>query len=224
MNPFAPEPEDRQYRRRRARLVDALRQKGITDKQVLAAINGVPRHLFVDPGLRNRAYNDEALPIGLSQTISQPFTVAYQTMLLQVGHGDRVLEIGTGSGYQAAVLCRMGVEVYSVERLKPLYERTRRLLKGLGFRLTYRLGDGTLGWPAFAPFDGIIVTAGAVDLPQPLLEQLALPEKERPGGRLVIPVGDAEGQTMNLLSRLGPEDYKRNRFDGFRFVPLIGEG
>ncbi len=224
MNPSSPDPEHYKYQRQQARLVDSLRDKGISDERVLSAINVVARHLFVDPALRSRAYLDEALPIGLSQTISQPFTVAYQTMLLEVGEGDRVLEIGTGSGYQAAVLCTMGVKVYTVERLKPLYDRTRRLLRSLGYRPTFRHGDGTLGWPTFAPYDGIIVTAGAAELPKPLLEQLALPDKDKPGGRLVIPIGGPEGQTMNLVRRLGPDDLDRERFDGFRFVPLIGEG
>ncbi|GIV61433.1 MAG: protein-L-isoaspartate O-methyltransferase [Rhodothermaceae bacterium] len=223
MDSFAPNADDWQYRRRRARLVEALRVKGIDDERVLAAIERVPRHLFVDPGLASRAYSDEALPIGFGQTISQPFTVAYQTMLLDVRPGDRILEVGTGSGYQAAVLCELGAEVYSIERIRPLLERTRALLKSLGYRVTTRLGDGSLGWPAFAPYDGIIVTAGAREIPEALLQQLRIPDETHRGGRLVIPIGDERGQTMNLIIRRGEDDFERREMDGFRFVPLIRE-
>lgn len=216
--------EDRRYQRQRMQLVDELRRKGIHDERVLAAIAAVPRHVFVEPALRGRAYEDEALPIGLKQTISQPFTVAYQTMMLAPGRGERILEIGTGSGYQAAILCEMGARVFSVERHKPILERTRRLLEDLGYKLTVRHGDGTHGWPTFAPYDGIIVTAGASDVPKPLLEQLRPAGPERPGGRLIIPIGDADGQVMNRIVRVGPHDYEREEAHAFRFVPLIGEG
>ena len=204
------------------RLVDELRQKGISDERVLAAISRVPRHLFVEPALRARAYRDEALPIGLKQTISQPFTVAYQTMMLEVESGDTVLEIGTGSGYQAAVLCELGVRVYSVERHKPLLDRTKALLDRLGYRIITRHGDGTLGWGAFAPYDGIVVTAGATEIPESLLEQLRRPEEGRRGGRLIIPLGDDRGQVMNRIEREGENQFRRQRLDSFRFVPLIG--
>ncbi|GIV59477.1 MAG: protein-L-isoaspartate O-methyltransferase [Rhodothermaceae bacterium] len=223
MDPSSSRTDDWQFRRRRSRLVESLRRKGIVDERVLAAIERVPRHLFVDPALLSRAYHDEALPIGLNQTISQPFTVAYQTMLLDVRPGDRVLEIGTGSGYQAAILCELGAEVYSVERLKPLLERARHLLKRLGYRVTTRHGDGSCGWAAFAPYDGIIVTAGAREVPEVLLQQLRLPDEHHRGGRLVIPIGDAESQTMNLIIRRGEDDFERHEMDGFRFVPLIRE-
>ncbi|MEM6783989.1 MAG: protein-L-isoaspartate O-methyltransferase, partial [Bacteroidota bacterium] len=148
------------YARRLARLLDLLRAKGLTDERVLAAIGRVPRHEFVEDGLRFRAYDDAALPIGLNQTISQPFTVATQTHLLDLGPHDRVLEIGTGSGYQAAVLCEMGAQVFSIERHAPLLARTNDVLQRLGYRLMTRAGDGTAGWPSLAPFDAILVTAG----------------------------------------------------------------
>lgn len=207
----------RSYDRQRQALVRQLWEKGIRDERVLQAIAAVPRHEFVEPALRQRAYEDEALPIGLKQTISQPFTVAYQTTLLAVEPGDKILEIGTGSGYQAAVLCELGARVFSIERHGPLLERTRALLDRLGYRVVTRHGDGTLGWSASAPYDGIVVTAGGAEVPEPLLDQLS-PR----GGRLVIPVGGAEKQTMRRIIRHG------NRFDqeelaDFRFVPLVAE-
>lgn len=215
----------RTYSRQRAALVELLREKGIADERVLRAIGAVPRHEFVEPALRHRAYKDEALPIGLKQTISQPFTVAYQTALLGVREGDRVLEIGTGSGYQAAVLCELGARVFSVERHAALLERTNVLLDRLGYRVRTRHGDGTLGWSALAPFDGIVVTAGGTAVPDPLLDQLRVPDEgaARPGGRLVIPVGDAEKQTMLRLTRTGPTTLHREEFLDFRFVPLVAE-
>lgn len=217
-------PDDRKYQRQRGRLVDHLREHQITDKRVLSAIEAVPRHEFVEPALRARAYEDEALPIGMNQTISQPFTVAYQTMLLNPQEGDRVLEIGTGSGYQAAVLCEMGVQVFSIERHKALLDRTRRILKSLCYRAVLKHGDGTLGWPSFAPYDGIIVTAGASDVPEPLLKQVRIAGEEgRRAGRLVIPIGDARGQKMNLFRRVGEAEYEREEAHIFRFVPLVGK-
>lgn len=212
----------RTYDRQRRALVALLHEKGITDERVLGAIGAVPRHEFVDPALRHRAYKDEALPIGLKQTISQPFTVAYQTALLGVRRGDKVLEVGTGSGYQAAVLCELGARVFSIERHEPLLQRTRELLDRLGYRVLTRAGDGTLGWSAPAPYDGIVVTAGGTDVPEPLLDQLRLPG-DGPGGRLVIPVGDAEKQTMLRITRTGPDTYHREEFMDFRFVPLVAE-
>ena len=214
------------YRRRRARLVKTLREKGITDEVVLGAIEAVPRHLFMDDAWRQRAYEDEALPIGLGQTISQPFTVAYQTMMLAPQKGERILEIGTGSGYQAAVLCELGAHVFSIERHEPLHRRTKRLLDTLGYRVRLQCGDGTLGWPGYAPFDGIVVTAAAAAEPERLLQQLRPPGPGRDGGRLIVPIGDAKGQTMYRITRTGdgPDDFERERLNGFRFVPLIGEG
>lgn len=217
-------PEPRTFHRRRAALVEELRQKGIRNERVLSAIEAVPRHRFVEPALQARAYRDEALPIGLKQTISQPFTVAYQTMLLNPVPGERVLEIGTGSGYQAAVLCELGARVFSIERHEALWRRTSALLRELGYRVVTRHGDGTLGWPAYAPFDAILVTAGAGDVPPALLDQLRRPRTGRPGGRLIIPVGDAEGQVMMRITCTGPNSFEREALHTFRFVPLIGEG
>jgi protein-L-isoaspartate(D-aspartate) O-methyltransferase len=219
--PLPSSPEDRGFERRRAALVEELREKGLDDARVLAAVARVPRHLFVDTALRARAYRDEALPIGLGQTISQPFTVAYQTSLLGVGRGDRVLEVGTGSGYQAAVLCELGVTVFSVERHAPLAERTQALLERLGYRITARTGDGTQGWPEHAPFDAIVVTAGGLDVPPALLHQLRAPTATRPGGVLVIPVGGAGGQTMQRIVRTGPQHYEMQEHGQFRLVPLV---
>ncbi|MBT8401397.1 MAG: protein-L-isoaspartate(D-aspartate) O-methyltransferase [Rhodothermia bacterium] len=215
--------DERKYRRRREQLADSLREKGISEDKVIRAISRVPRHLFVDPALRSRAYWDEALPIGHGQTISQPFTVAYQTMMLDVQPGDKILEIGTGSGYQSAVLLELGAEVYSIERIQPLYERARQILGSLGYRITGKCGDGTHGWAAFAPYDGIIVTAGATEVPEPLLEQLRISEAGKSGGRLVIPVGTSEGQTMRRITRTGESQFGDEQFHDFRFVPLIGD-
>jgi protein-L-isoaspartate(D-aspartate) O-methyltransferase len=234
---------DRRYERRRQRLVDQLRARGLTDERVLEAIGRVPRHRFVEEGLRGRAYADEALPIGRGQTISQPFTVAYQTSLLELGPDEpRVLEVGTGSGYQAAVLCEMGARVFSIERHEPLLERAKATLDDLGYRVRTRCGDGSQGWPGYAPFDAIVVTAGAQAVPDPLVKQLRPPpETEAPeadtseadgsgrdaerGGRLVIPVGDTGGQEMRRLTRTGPdpEDVAVETFHSFRFVPLVRE-
>jgi protein-L-isoaspartate(D-aspartate) O-methyltransferase len=215
----------RKFQRQRSRLVDQLRERGIADERVLQAIGRVPRHRFVEPALRGRAYEDAALPIGLSQTISQPFTVAYQTSLLGVEENDRILEVGTGSGYQAAVLCEMGARVFSIERHEELWKRTKQLLNELGYDVRTKHGDGTNGWISFAPYHGIVVTAAAPEIPSPLLQQLREPISggEGRGGRLVIPVGGPDGQTMNRITRTGsgPHDYRREEFHTFRFVPLV---
>ncbi len=213
------EREDRKYERQKARLVEELREKGIDDERVLRAIGAVPRHKFVEQAFRQRAYEDEALPIGLKQTISQPFTVAYQTMMLDPQKNERVLEIGMGSGYQAAILCELGARVFSVERHEALYLRTKKLLNKLRYRVVSKCGDGTLGWPAFAPFDKILVTAGALGVPEELLYQLITP-----GGKLVIPVGDDNGQVMKEITRTGEDTFEEKNTKTFRFVPLIGEG
>ncbi len=219
---MASPPDDRKFKRRRAQLLDSLRERGIDDERVLGALAAVPRHRFIDPALHHRSYNDEALPIGLQQTISQPFTVAYQSMMLSPLPDERILEVGTGSGYQAAVLCEMGARVFSMERHRPLMERAATLLDSLGYRVVTRHGDGTKGWAAFAPCDGILVTAGAPNVPPALLEQLREPADARPGGRLIIPVGDPEGQTMTRITRIGDDEYDHEEAHGFRFVPLVG--
>jgi protein-L-isoaspartate(D-aspartate) O-methyltransferase len=208
--------------RARPRLVQLLREKGIRDERVLEAVGRVQRHAFVEQGLRHRAYADEALPIGLGQTISQPFTVAYQTAMLETQPFDRVLEVGTGSGYQAAILCELEARVFSVERHKPLLQDTAKLLKSLGYRVRTRHGDGAEGWRAYAPYDGIVVTAGAIDIPQALLNQLREPEAGKRGGRLVIPVGGPDGQVMRRITRTGPDTYEEEVGDTFRFVPFVG--
>ncbi|MDE2995771.1 MAG: protein-L-isoaspartate(D-aspartate) O-methyltransferase [Bacteroidota bacterium] len=216
--------EDWRFQRRRARLVEELRENGITNERVLSAIGSVQRHQFVEQALLSRAYLDEALPIGMKQTISQPFTVAYQSQTLDPQPGERILEIGTGSGYQAAVLAEMGARVFSIERVRGLYEKTAPLLRSLGYdSIRCRYGDGMQGWETLAPFDGIIVTAGALDVPDSLLKQLKLPEGMKPGGRMVIPVGGRDQQMMTYIVRMGEEAFDQIEMEAFRFVPLLGK-
>ena len=184
---------------------------------MLAALAAVPRHLFFEPAFEAHAYQDKAFPIGEGQTISQPYTVAYQTQLLGVQPGHRVLEVGTGSGYQCAVLLQLTAQVDSIEFNEVLFARTRQRLAALGATgAALHCGDGSVGLPARAPFDGILVTAGAPGLPPALLRQL------RVGGRMVIPVGDAHSQRMVRVTREGPESFVREEFETFRFVPLLG--
>lgn len=206
-----------QLRGLREQLVKTIEEKGISDPNVLEAVRNVQRHAFVESALAHQAYQDIALPIGNKQTISQPYTVAYQTQLLKVQAGDRVLEIGTGSGYQAAVLCEMGVKVFSIERHRELHRLAKQILHQLGYRPRMKVGDGTLGWPAHAPYQGIVVTAAGPEIPPPLKEQLAI------GGRLVIPIGDKKNQDMVVVHRESEDNYSSTRLDGFRFVPLIGK-
>jgi protein-L-isoaspartate(D-aspartate) O-methyltransferase len=199
----------------RQQLVDTIVKKGIKDKAVLEAIGKIPRHLFMDSGFIDHAYVDKAFPIAADQTISQPYTVAFQTELLQIKPGDKVLEIGTGSGYQCAVLIELGAKVYSIERQQELFKKTSKFLPKIGYRAKKLIfGDGYKGLPKEAPFDGIIVTAGAPFVPKPLLSQLAI------GGRLVIPVGD-DVQIMTLFIRKGPKEFEKHEFGEFRFVPLL---
>jgi protein-L-isoaspartate(D-aspartate) O-methyltransferase len=200
---------------RRRQLVNQLISKGIKDERVLEVINSIPRHLFLDSGFEDFAYQDKAFPIGADQTISQPYTVAYQTELLQLKPGDKILEIGTGSGYQTAVLCRLKVEIYSIERQFELFKKTKRLLDKLGYKPKHlSFGDGYKGLLEEAPFDGIIVTAGAPDLPKKLLSQLKI------GGRMVIPIG-REVQKMTLFIRKGPKEFEKHEFGDFKFVPML---
>ena len=199
----------------RQQLVNIIKAKGIADENVLKAISNIPRHLFMDSGFLDHAYQDKAFPIAADQTISQPYTVAFQTELLQVKRGDKVLEIGTGSGYQCAVLCELGAKVYSIERQQELFKKTSKFLSKIGYRPKKLVfGDGYKGLPEEAPFDSIIVTAGAPFVPKPLLSQL------KEGGRLVIPVG-TEVQTMTLFIRKGPKEFEQHEYGDFRFVPLL---
>jgi len=197
------------------KLVEGLWGKGIKDENVLKAIYDIPREKFISDALRKFAYNDNALPIECAQTISQPFTVAFMTQTLDVKPGDKILEIGTGSGYQAAVLSQLGAKVYSVERIEKLYENALILLSKLGYKVNLKLDDGTLGWEANAPYDKIIVTAGAPDVPQHLVDQLIT------GGRLVIPVGDHEMQRLLVVTKTDA-GIEKKYYDKFKFVPLIG--
>jgi protein-L-isoaspartate(D-aspartate) O-methyltransferase len=202
----------------RNRLVAELRTAGIQDERVLDAMANIPRERFLDRTFAPRAYEDSALPIGEGQTISQPFTVAYQTQVLGLKPGEKVLEIGTGSGYQTAVLAQLGLRVYTIERHIALLEAARKRLEALGFhRIISRAGDGTRGWPEYAPFDAILVTAGAPDVPESLTKQLS-PN----GGRMVIPIGDKQRQRMYLIRRNGEELDGEELLD-FSFVPLIGK-
>ena len=199
----------------RQQLVNTLKNKGITDVNVLKTIGNIPRHLFMDSSFLDHAYQDKAFPIAADQTISQPYTVAFQTELLKIKREAKILEIGTGSGYQTAVLCELGVKVYSIERQLELFKKTSKFLPKLGYRPKKLIfGDGYKGMPEEAPFDGIIVTAGAPFVPTPLLSQLKI------GGRLVIPVGD-NVQTMTLFVRKGPKEFEKHEFGEFRFVPLL---
>jgi len=200
----------------RNKLVKILENKGIKDPKVLAAIGKVPRHVFFENALLEHAYQDKAFPIGEGQTISQPFTVAFQTEKLEIKAGDKVLEIGTGSGYQACILLEVGARVYTIEYNRTLYERTKDFLPKMGYRPFFFHGDGSKGLPAKAPFDKIIVTAGAPVVPDALLEQLA------EGGILVIPVGDREKQMM-LRIRKSKGKFLKEEFPNFAFVPLLGE-
>ena len=194
-----------------------IRARGISDERVLEAMERVPRHLFVPESVRREAYEDYPLPIGHGQTISQPYIVALMTEALKIQPGDRVLEIGTGSGYQTAVFLELGAEVFSIERVPELAEEAKHKLEALGYTgFHIRVGDGTLGWPEEAPFKGIMVTAGAPDIPQPLKEQLA------DGGRMVIPVGDRFSQELLVVERKGDEFLIEN-LGGCRFVSLIGK-
>ena len=200
----------------RRKLINALRKKGIRNEAILEAMDRIPRHAFLDKAFEDWAYRDIPFPIGHEQTISQPFTVAFQTQLLEVENGDRVLEVGTGSGYQACVLAEMGIKVYTVERVEVLFHRTEKLLKKLGYeRIRTFLRDGNEGLPRFAPYDGILVTAGSLEVPDALLDQLKL------GGKLVIPVGSDDVQRMLRITRTGINQYKKEEFGDFRFVPML---
>ncbi|EAZ82704.1 protein-L-isoaspartate(D-aspartate) O-methyltransferase [Algoriphagus machipongonensis] len=205
------------HKGKRKALVALLREKGIKSESVLDAINNLPRHFFFDSALVSHAYEDKAFPIGEGQTISQPYTVAFQTELLDIKPGNKVLEIGTGSGYQGTILHLLGAEVYSIEYQKKLYEGTKRFLTRLGIEMNLFYGDGSEGLAAHAPYDKILVTAGAPVVPNSLLKQLKI------GGTLVIPVGDRKTQAMLRLTKKSQKQIIREEFDGFAFVPLLGK-
>lgn len=207
-----------EFEKSREKMVELqIIRRGIKDPLVLAAMKKVPRHLFVPESLRSQAYEDHPLPIGEKQTISQPYIVALMTEALRLKNTDRVLEVGTGSGYQTAILAEIVKHVFTVERIPSLADRAKKLLDALGYKnITYRIGDGSLGWPEEAPFDGILVSAAAPSIPQPLVDQLAM------GGRLIIPVGDRLTQELVLVERV-PEGIRKSFLGGVRFVDLIGK-
>ena len=200
----------------RKRLVDEIRKKGIHDENVLQAIEKIPRHLFMDSSFIAFAYEDKPFPISSGQTISQPYTVAFQTQLLQVKKGEKILEIGTGSGFQSCVLVEMGAKVFSIERQKLLYDKAKQFLPSIGYSsVKLFFGDGYKGLPTFAPFDKIIVTAGAPFIPNDLIIQLKI------GGILVIPVGETDAQVMTTISKISEKECKKVTYGNFSFVPLL---
>jgi len=209
------------YEKQRKKMVDAqIRSRGIRDARVLRAMEKIPRHLFVDEGLIDQAYNDSPLPIGEKQTISQPYIVALMTEALELAGREKVLELGTGSGYQAAILAELADRVFTIERIASLAQKARRLLESLNYyNVVIRVGDGTYGWREESPFDAILVAAGSPSIPRTLVEQLAV------GGRLVIPVGGRYTQNLIKLTRLSenPDDVRQEDLGGCRFVSLIGE-
>ncbi len=200
----------------RKKLVEEVREKGIKDERVLEALEAVPRHFFLDSSFVEIAYQDKPFPIGSGQTISQPYTVAYQTELLKVEKGCKVLEVGTGSGYQACILEEMGARVFSVERHYSLYNKTKAFLAEMNYKIKVFYGDGYQGLPAFAPFDRIVVTAAAPYLPKPFLEQL------NPGGIIVIPIGKGDTQVMKRITKIDDAHTEEEQFGFFRFVPMLG--
>lgn len=207
------------YREKGARkkLVQVLESRGISDESVLKAIGKVPRHFFFDETFWSKAYEDIAFPIGDGQTISQPYTVAYQSELLHIKKGDKVLEIGTGSGYQTCILLELGAEVYTIERQESLFNRVTKVLPHMGYYPKFFLGDGSMGIAAHTPYQKIIVTAGAPFVPEVMLRQLSI------GGIMVIPVGSDKEQKMVTVLRTGANDFEKIELDTFRFVPLVGD-
>lgn len=201
----------------RKKLVDTIRKKGICDERVLEVIGSIPRHFFLDSSFLEFAYEDKPFPIGSGQTISQPYTVAFQTELLQVKKGDKILEIGTGSGYQACVLEALGAKVFSVERQKRLYDKTKEFLRELGYHIKVFYGDGNKGLPTYGPFDKILITAAAPNLQENLIDQL------KPGGIIVVPLGHGAVQTMMRYTKQLTGELTAESFGAFRFVPLLGD-
>ena len=203
------------YNLQRKNMVSRLASKGIVDEKVLSAMEKIPRHLFVAKGLEHQAYDEKALPIGFGQTISHPYTVALMTQSIKVKYGQKILEIGTGSGYQAAVLCEIGAQVFTIERIAEIGKTAVKRLKEMNYHFVSRIGNGALGWQTYAPYDSIIVTAGAPVLPENLLNQLAT------DGKMIIPVGGREGQILTLYERL-ENGYRKTEIENLKFVPFIG--
>lgn len=199
----------------RRQLLEELAKKGITDKRIIDAFDAVPRHFFLDLAFMEQAYTDIAFQIGAGQTISQPFTVAFQTQLLDVQKGEKVLEIGTGSGYQTCILCQMGAKVFSIERQKELFVKSKKIIHHFGFNPRLTFGDGYKGLPSFAPFDKIIITCGAPFIPQDLIDQLKV------GGKMVIPLGETVKQRMILLTKISETELKQEDFGDCSFVPML---
>lgn len=199
----------------RKKLVEEIASKGITDSQVLSAIGKIPRHLFLESSFVKFAYKDQAFPIAAGQTISQPSTVAFQSQMLQVKPHSKILEVGTGSGYQAAVLFEMGAQVYTIERQRELFLKTQQFLPSIGYFPHFFFGDGYKGLPTYGPFDGIVVTAGAPFVPEELKLQLKV------GGRMVIPVGDGDKQIMTLIVRKEDDQFEQTTYGDFAFVPML---
>ncbi len=199
----------------RKRLVEGLKIKGIRDEKILMAMSKVPRHLFMDSGFIQFAYKDQAFPIGAGQTISQPYTVAFQSTLLDVKPNQKILEVGTGSGYQAAVLVELGANVFTIERQRELYLAVQQLLPKLGYFPKFFYGDGYKGLPTYGPFDRVIVTAGAPFVPEDLKQQLTI------GGKMVIPLGPTDRQVMTLITRTGENEFQKESHGTFVFVPML---
>ncbi|MFW5778003.1 MAG: protein-L-isoaspartate(D-aspartate) O-methyltransferase [Bacteroidota bacterium] len=209
--------DDYRHKGMRKKLVDSIREKGIKDENVLESIQSIPRHFFLDSSFTEIAYQDKPFPIGSGQTISQPYTVAFQSELMEINKGDKVLEIGTGSGYQACVLLAMGAKVYSIERHRSLYLKTKSLLSSMGYFPKLFYGDGYEGLPSYAPFDKILVTAGAPFVPNALLQQL------KEGGFMIIPLGKGNSQVMTKIIKLNDNDFQKIEYGNFRFVPLLNK-
>ena len=199
----------------RKKLVESIRKKGIKNESVLEAINNIPRHIFLDSSFLEFAYDDKPFPIGSGQTISQPYTVAFQTEILDVSRGHKILEIGSGSGYQACVLEELGAKVFSIERQRKLFHKTKEFIANLGYKIKFFYGDGNDGVPAFAPYDRILITAAAPEISNALIKQL------KPGGKLVVPLGGGDVQTMLRITKTANNELIEERFGSFRFVPLL---
>ena len=199
----------------RKKLVESIRRKGISNESVLEAINKIPRHIFLDSSFLEYAYDDKPFPIGSGQTISQPYTVAFQSEILDIKKGYKVLEIGSGSGYQACVLEELGAKVFSIERQRKLFHKTKEFIAGLGYKIKFFYGDGNKGVPAFAPYDRILITAAAPEISEELFNQLKI------GGKLVVPLGSGDVQTMLRITKTADNDFTEERFGDFRFVRML---